>query len=37
MTMGTGALAVLGRTTVIVGLLTVSTGAPIVLQDYNQC
>ena len=36
MSMGTGALAVIGGTTVIVGFLTLSTGALIAVQGYNQ-
>jgi phospholipid/cholesterol/gamma-HCH transport system permease protein len=36
MSMGTGSLAVLGGTTVIVGFLTLSTGALIAVQGYNQ-
>jgi phospholipid/cholesterol/gamma-HCH transport system permease protein len=36
MGLGTGALAVIGGTTVIVGFLTLSTGALIAVQGYNQ-
>lgn len=36
MSLGTGALAVIGGTTVIVGFLTLSTGALIAVQGYNQ-
>ncbi len=36
MSMGTGALAVIGGTVVIVGFLTLSTGALIAVQGYNQ-
>jgi phospholipid/cholesterol/gamma-HCH transport system permease protein len=36
MSMGTGALALIGGTTVIVGFLTLSTGALIAVQGYNQ-
>ncbi|AYE94960.1 ABC transporter permease [Mycobacterium paragordonae] len=36
MSMGTGALAVIGGTVVIVGFLTLSTGAVIAVQGYNQ-
>ena len=36
MSMGAGALAVIGGTTVIVGFLTLSTGALIAVQGYNQ-
>jgi phospholipid/cholesterol/gamma-HCH transport system permease protein len=35
MSMGTGALAVIGGTTVIVGFLTLSTGALVAVQGYN--
>ena len=35
MGMGTGALAVIGGTVVIVGFLTLSTGALIAVQGYN--
>ena len=36
MSLGTGALAVIGGTVVIVGFLTLSTGALIAVQGYNQ-
>jgi phospholipid/cholesterol/gamma-HCH transport system permease protein len=36
MGMGAGALAVIGGTTVIVGFLTLSTGALVAVQGYNQ-
>ncbi|TGD89124.1 ABC transporter permease [Mycolicibacterium sp. CH28] len=36
MGMGTGALAVIGGTVVIVGILTMSTGALIAVRGYNQ-
>jgi phospholipid/cholesterol/gamma-HCH transport system permease protein len=36
MGMGVGALAVIGGTTVIVGFLTLSTGALVAIQGYNQ-
>lgn len=36
MSMGTGALAVIGGTVVIVGFLTLSTGAVIAVQGYKQ-
>ena len=36
MSMGAGALAVIGGTTVIVGFLTMSTGALVAVQGYNQ-
>lgn len=36
MSLGTGALAVIGGTTVVVGFLTLSTGALIAVQGYNQ-
>jgi phospholipid/cholesterol/gamma-HCH transport system permease protein len=36
MSMGAGALAVIGGTTVIVGFLTLTTGALIAVQGYNQ-
>jgi phospholipid/cholesterol/gamma-HCH transport system permease protein len=36
MSLGTGALAVIGGTTVIVGFLTFSAGALIAVQGYNQ-
>ncbi len=36
MGMGTGALAVIGGTVVIVGFLTLSTGALVAVQGYNQ-
>jgi phospholipid/cholesterol/gamma-HCH transport system permease protein len=36
MGLGTGALAVVGGTVVIVGFLTVATGALIAVQGYNQ-
>ena len=36
MTMGTGALAIIGGTVVIVGFLTLSTGALVAVQGYNQ-
>jgi phospholipid/cholesterol/gamma-HCH transport system permease protein len=36
MSMGVGALAVIGGTTVIVGFLTLSTGALVAVQGYNQ-
>ncbi len=36
MSLGTGALAVIGGTVVIVGFLTLSTGAVIAVQGYNQ-
>src|ERR1700733_6902119 len=35
MGLGTGALAVIGGTVVIVGFLTLSTGALIAVQGYN--
>jgi phospholipid/cholesterol/gamma-HCH transport system permease protein len=36
MSLGTGALAVIGGTVVIVGFLTLSTGATVAVQGYNQ-
>ena len=36
MSLGTGALAVIGGTVVIVGFLTLSTGAVIAVQGYNE-
>lgn len=36
MSLGTGALIVIGGTTVIVGFLTLSTGALVAVQGYNQ-
>jgi len=36
MSLGTGALAIIGGTTVIVGFLTLSTGALVAVQGYNQ-
>lgn len=36
MSMGAGALAIIGGTTVIVGFLTLSTGALVAIQGYNQ-
>jgi phospholipid/cholesterol/gamma-HCH transport system permease protein len=36
MSLGTGALAIIGGTIVIVGFLTMSTGALIAVQGYNQ-
>jgi phospholipid/cholesterol/gamma-HCH transport system permease protein len=36
MSLGTGALAVIGGTTVIVGFLTFSAGALVAVQGYNQ-
>jgi phospholipid/cholesterol/gamma-HCH transport system permease protein len=36
MGLGTGALAIIGGTVVIVGFLTMSTGALIAVQGYNQ-
>lgn len=36
MSMGTGALAIIGGTVVIVGFLTMSTGALVAVQGYNQ-
>jgi phospholipid/cholesterol/gamma-HCH transport system permease protein len=36
MSMGAGALAVIGGTTAIVGFLTLSTGALVAVQGYNQ-
>ena len=36
MSLGTGALAVIGGTVVIVGFLTLSAGALIAVQGYNQ-
>ncbi|MFV8054718.1 ABC transporter permease [Mycobacterium sp. 48b] len=36
MSLGTGALAVIGGTVVIVGFLTLSTGALVAVQGYNQ-
>ena len=36
MGLGTGALAVIGGTVVIVGFLTLSTGALVAVQGYNQ-
>ena len=36
MSLGTGALALIGGTVVIVGFLTLSTGALIAVQGYNQ-
>ncbi len=36
MSLGTGALAIIGGTVVIVGFLTLSTGAVIAVQGYNQ-
>ncbi|TGD87921.1 ABC transporter permease [Mycolicibacterium sp. CH28] len=36
MSLGVGALAVIGGTTVIVGFLTLSTGALVAVQGYNQ-
>ena len=36
MSLGTGALAIIGGTIVIVGFLTISTGALVAVQGYNQ-
>jgi phospholipid/cholesterol/gamma-HCH transport system permease protein len=36
MSLGTGALAVIGGTVVVVGFLTLATGAVIAVQGYNQ-
>jgi phospholipid/cholesterol/gamma-HCH transport system permease protein len=36
MSLGTGALAVIGGTVVVVGFLTMSTGALVAVQGYNQ-
>jgi phospholipid/cholesterol/gamma-HCH transport system permease protein len=36
MSLGTGALALIGGTVVIVGFLTLSTGALVAVQGYNQ-
>lgn len=36
MSLGTGALAIVGGTMVIVGFLTMSTGALVAVQGYNQ-
>ena len=36
MSLGTGALAIIGGTIVIVGFLTMSTGALVAVQGYNQ-
>lgn len=36
MSLGAGALAVIGGTVVIVGFLTISTGALVAVQGYNQ-
>lgn len=36
MSLGTGALAIVGGTTVIVGFLTLSAGALVAVQGYNQ-
>ncbi|OBF26417.1 ABC transporter permease [Mycobacterium sp. ACS4331] len=36
MSLGTGALAIIGGTVVIVGFLTLSTGALVAVQGYNQ-
>lgn len=36
MSLGTGALAVIGGTVVVVGFLTLSTGAVVAVQGYNQ-
>ncbi|MDZ7884578.1 MAG: ABC transporter permease [Mycobacterium sp.] len=36
MSMGSGALAIIGGTVVIVGFLTLSTGALVAVQGYNQ-
>ena len=36
MSLGTGALALIGGTVVVVGFLTLSTGALIAVQGYNQ-
>ena len=36
MSLGTGALAVIGGTVVIVGFLTLTTGALVAVQGYNQ-
>jgi len=36
MSMGTGALAIIGGTVVIVGFLTMSVGALVAIQGYNQ-
>ena len=36
MGLGTGALAVIGGTVAIVGFLTLSTGALVAVQGYNQ-
>jgi len=36
MSLGTGALAVIGGTVVIIGFLTMSTGAIIAVQGYQQ-
>jgi phospholipid/cholesterol/gamma-HCH transport system permease protein len=36
MSLGTGALAIIGGTVVIIGFLTMSTGALVAVQGYNQ-
>lgn len=36
MSLGTGALAIIGGTVAIVGFLTISTGALVAVQGYNQ-
>ena len=36
MSLGTGALAIIGGTVVVVGFLTMSTGALVAVQGYNQ-
>jgi phospholipid/cholesterol/gamma-HCH transport system permease protein len=36
MSLGTGALAIIGGTTVVVGFLTLSAGALVAVQGYNQ-
>jgi phospholipid/cholesterol/gamma-HCH transport system permease protein len=36
MSLGTGALAIIGGTVVVVGFLTLSTGALVAVQGYNQ-
>ncbi|MGH3634855.1 MAG: ABC transporter permease [Mycobacterium sp.] len=36
MSLGTGALAVIGGTVVVIGFLTLSTGAIVAVQGYNQ-
>jgi len=36
MSLGTGALALIGGTVVVVGFLTLNTGALIAVQGYNQ-